>query len=146
MTATAVAEKLGGSRVLRRAITSELELVEAVRAGFPAAALDHLVEELAGAVGSQAAIYEVVGSVRTLQRKRAARLVLSPDESDRLARLARLVVRAEEALGDREKALRWLTRPNRALEGQRPLTLLDSDAGALAVERVLGRIEHGVFS
>jgi putative toxin-antitoxin system antitoxin component (TIGR02293 family) len=63
-----------------------------------------------------------------------------------LARLARLLVRAEEALGDREKAHRWLSTPNRALGGRRPLTLLDNDAGALAVERVLGRIEHGVYS
>jgi putative toxin-antitoxin system antitoxin component (TIGR02293 family) len=56
------------------------------------------------------------------------------------------VVRAEEAFGDEEKARRWLSRPNRAVGGHAPLTLLDSDAGALAVERVLGRIEHGVYS
>jgi len=35
---------------------------------------------------------------------------------------------------------------NRALGGRVPLHLLDSDAGAQAVERVLGRIEHGVYS
>ena len=145
MSASAVARKLGGRKVLRREITSELELVEAVRAGLPASALDHLLGDLQGWVGSQAEVYRVVGSARTLQRKRTARIALSADESDRLARLARLLVRAEEALGDPEKAHRWLLRPNRALGGQRPLTLLDSDAGALAVERTLGRIEHGVF-
>lgn len=144
MTATAVAEKLGGRRVLRREITSELELAEAVRAGLPSAALEHLLDELTPWAGSQAAVYRVVGSARTLQRKRSARLQLSTDESDRLARLARLLVRAEEALGDGERARRWLARPNRALGGQVPLSLLDSDAGALAVERVLGRLEHGV--
>jgi uncharacterized protein (DUF2384 family) len=32
------------------------------------------------------------------------------------------------------------------LGGVRPLQALDSDAGALAVERVLGRIEHGLYS
>lgn len=146
MTAMAVAKKLGGKRVLRREITSELELAEAVRAGLPFQSLDSLLAELAGWAGSQADVYRVVGSARTLQRKRSARTDLSVDESDRLARLARLVVRAEEALGDAEKARHWLTQPNRALGGQRPLTLLDSDAGALAVERVLGRIEHGVYS
>jgi putative toxin-antitoxin system antitoxin component (TIGR02293 family) len=56
------------------------------------------------------------------------------------------MARAEEALGDSEKAHRWLGRENRALGGERPVALLDSDAGARAVERVLGRIEHGVFS
>lgn len=146
MSATAVAKKLGGKRVLRRDITSELELVEAVRAGLPSTALDHLLGELAGWVGSRDEVYRVVGSARTLQRKRTHRLALSADESDRLARLARLLVRAEEALGDPERAHRWLLRENRALGGRRPLTLLDSDAGALMVERVLGRLEHGVAS
>jgi putative toxin-antitoxin system antitoxin component (TIGR02293 family) len=146
MTAMAVAKKLGGRRVLRREITSELELAEAVRAGLPSSALDFVLAELGKSLGSQAEVYRVVGSARTLQRKRSARTDLSADESDRLARLARLVVRAEEALGDAEKAGRWLTQPNRALGGQHPLSLLDSDAGSLAVERVLGRIEHGVYS
>lgn len=39
-----------------------------------------------------------------------------------------------------------MVKPNRALGGERPLALLDSDVGSLAVERVLGRIEHGVYS
>jgi putative toxin-antitoxin system antitoxin component (TIGR02293 family) len=146
MSAAAVAKKLGGKRILRRDVTSELELAEAVRAGLPSTALDHLLDELAAWGASQVEVYRVVGSARTLQRKRTARTALSADESDRLARLARLLVRAEEAIGDDEKAHRWLARPNRALGGQRPLTLLDSDAGALAVEHVLGRIEHGVYS
>ncbi|HEY0970813.1 MAG TPA: antitoxin Xre/MbcA/ParS toxin-binding domain-containing protein [Gemmatimonadales bacterium] len=145
MSATAVAERLGGKRVLGRRITSELELADAVRSGLPSSALDHVLAELTGTVATQAEVYAVVGSARTLQRKRSARLALSVDESDRLARLARMLVRAEEALGDAAKARRWLVSPNRALESERPLTLLDSDAGALAVERVLGRIEHGVY-
>jgi putative toxin-antitoxin system antitoxin component (TIGR02293 family) len=132
--------------VLRRTITSELDLVEAVRAGLPASALDHLLAGLPEGLGSAADIYAVIGSARTLQRKRAAHLALSTDESDRLARLARMIVRAEESIGDAEKAHRWLARPNRALGGRRPVSLLDSDAGALAVERILGRIEHGVYS
>jgi putative toxin-antitoxin system antitoxin component (TIGR02293 family) len=146
MSAMSVARKLGGKRVLRREITSDGELIELVREGLPSSALDHVLQELADTAGSQADVYRVVGSIRTLQRKRTMRSPLSADESDRLARLARLVVRAEEALGDATRAHRWLGKPNRALGGERPLTLLDSDTGALAVERVLGRIEHGVYS
>lgn len=144
MTAAMVAERLGGERVLRRAVASDLDLAAAVRAGLPAAALEHVLAELARADVTQGEVYGVVGNARTLQRRRTARQALSVEESDRLARLARLLARAEEALGGRERALRWLTRANRALGGERPLTLLDSDAGTLAVERVLGRIEHGV--
>jgi uncharacterized protein (DUF2384 family) len=32
------------------------------------------------------------------------------------------------------------------LEGERPLDLLDSEEGILAVETVLGRIEWGIYS
>ena len=141
-----MARKLGGQRVLRENVTSELQLATLVRAGLPAEALDHVMEELSPAVAAQAEIYRVVGSARTLQRKRTAHRPLSADESDRLARLARVVVFAEEALGNVAAAHRWLARPNRALGGAAPINLLDSDAGTLAVSQVLGRIEHGVYS
>ena len=71
---------------------------------------------------------------------------LSPEQSDRLARMVRVAERAEEALGNPEKAARWLRKPNRALKQKRPIELLESDVGARMVERALGRIEHGVYS
>jgi putative toxin-antitoxin system antitoxin component (TIGR02293 family) len=141
MTAATVAAKLGGRRVLKREVRSELDLAALVREGLPVAALEFLARRLMAGE-----IYRLIGSPRTLQRKRAAGTRLSPDESDRLTRVARLIARAEEALGDPATAIHWLRRENRALGGVRPLQALDSDAGALAVERVLGRIEHGVYS
>lgn len=141
-----VAQRLGGRHTFRRDISTERELIHAVRAGLPAAALDYFVAALGAADIPQAAIFDLIGSTRTLQRKRTERRALSAEESDRLVRLARMLVRAEEALGNTDSARRWLTKPNRALGGERPLSLLDSDAGALAVDRELGRIEHGVFS
>ena len=147
MSVEAIAKKLGGKRVFRRELKSEAELIAQVRTGMPASALDSIMVEFAEATGAvQAVIYEVVGKARTLQRKRQYKSVLSSDESDRLTRLARMLVRAEEAIGDQEKAYSWLIKPNRALGGQSPLSLLDNDTGTLSVERVLGRIEHGVYS
>lgn len=141
MTASTVAAKLGGRSILKHQVRSEMELAALVRAGLPVAALNYFVRWI-----TAGELYPLIGSPRTLQRKRAAGGRLSPDESDRLARVARLLARAEEALGGAAKGLYWLRRDNRALGGARPLDLLDSDAGALAVERVLGRIEHGVYS
>jgi len=146
MTTMAVARKLGGRKVLRREITSELELAQAVREGLPSSALDFVLARLGQRLDSQVDVFGVVGNARTLRRKRAEGTRLSARESDRLARLARVMVRAEESLGDEERAMRLLARPNRALGGHRPLTLLDTDAGARAVAQVLGRIEHGVHS
>jgi uncharacterized protein (DUF2384 family) len=163
---SAVAEKLGGDQVFKPPIKTEMEFVRAVEAGLPMSAFDALLSHIDSAAALQREIYSIVGSERTLQRKRAGHraaggktgvrpathgkatptLRLSRAESDRLARLARILVRAEEAFGDSEKAQHWLIEPNRALGGERPLALLGSDAGSGAVERVLGRIEHGVFS
>lgn len=147
MSPRAVAEKLGGKRVLKSEPASDLELAELVREGLPAAALEYFARELGRWQAVTAmALYRLVGSPRTLQRKLAEHGTLSRDESDRLARVARVVARAEEALGEPERAHHWLGRPNRAMAGETPISLLDSDAGARLVERVLGRIEHGVFS
>lgn len=147
MSVDAIARKLGGKRVFRRELKSEADLIAQVRAGMPASALDSIIVDFGETAGViQAVIYDVVGKARTLQRKRQHSAVLSSDESDRLARLARMLVRAEEAIGDKKKAYSWLVKPNRALGGQSPLSLLDNDTGTLSVERVLGRIEHGVYS
>ncbi len=143
MTVEGVAERLGGKRVLKREVRSELQLAQAVREGLSYQAFDHA---LRSSRLEPAEAYDLVGSRRTLMRKRKEGTKLSPAESDRLTRVVRVIARAEEALGDPEKADRWMRRANRALNGARPLDLLDSDAGARMVERVLGRIEHGVYS
>lgn len=140
------ARVLGGRRILRRSVSSEIQLAGMVREGLPSQALDHILAELTPEAATQAEVYGVVGSARTLQRKRTAGTRLSPDESDRLARLARILARAEEVLGAGDKARRWLGTPSFALGGLKPLVLLDSDAGALAVEQLLGQIEHGIIS
>lgn len=133
----------GGANVLDREVRSELDLAEIIHDGLSYRALDHV---LASDDLEPAEAYDLVGSRRTLMRKKKARAKLSTNESDRLARVVRIIARAEEALRDREKARRWLRKPNRALSGRRPIDLLDSDAGTRIVERVLGRIEHGVYS
>jgi putative toxin-antitoxin system antitoxin component (TIGR02293 family) len=141
-----VARKLGGRKTLGRDVNSDNELIAIVREGLPAEALDHVLAELAEGEIPQASVYRLIGSGRTLQRKRSQDLKLSALESDRLARLARMLVRTEEVFGDAERSRRWLMEPNRALGGQLPLELLDSDTGTVAVDRILVRIDHGVFS
>ena len=91
-------------------------------------------------------LYTLVVPRRTFDRRREDKVPLTIDEGDRLLRVIRVVVRAREALGDEGKAHLWLRTPNRALRGEHPLALLVTDIGARMVERVLGRLEHGVAS
>lgn len=142
MTAHGVAERLGGTRILKREVRSDLDLVEIIRGGLPTRALE---EVLRSGLLEPAEIYDLVVPRRTFAHRKEKRQALSPEESDRLTRAVRVAARAEEALGDAERAGRWLRRSNRALEGRRPIDLLESDVGARMVERALGRIEHGVI-
>jgi putative toxin-antitoxin system antitoxin component (TIGR02293 family) len=143
MTALALAEKLGGKKVLKLEVRSELDLAEAIHRGLPTRAVDAV---LASGLLDPQELYELVVPRRTLAHRRERRQRLTPEQSDRLARVVRVMARAEESLGDEAKAARWLRKPNRALAGRRPIDLLESDIGARMVERLLTRIEHGVYS
>jgi putative toxin-antitoxin system antitoxin component (TIGR02293 family) len=67
---------------------------------------------------------------------------LTPVNSERLLRVARVTAKARETFG-REKASIWLERATTALGGQPPMALLATEAGAGAVELLLTRIDHG---
>lgn len=123
-------------------LASPLALVALVRAGVPWELYRGAVSRLG--LNDQAAAGILRIPSRTLARRKGGRL--EPNEGERLVRLVRLAAQATDVLGSREKALRWLETPNRALEGASPLSLLDTDIGTQAAEEVLARIEFGVFS
>ena len=118
-------------------------LVSAVREGIPARRFDAL-KSLLGVATS--ALAEVVGiSPSTLSRRRE-RGALDKDESERVLRIARIALRATGVLDGRENARKWLTEPSRALGGETPLQFADTEPGAREVERLLIRLERGVYS
>ena len=83
---------------------------------------------------------------RTLQRRKVSGR-LEPDESDRLLRLSRVYGKAIELFeGDNRAALQWLQSPLRALGGASPLVMSKTEPGAHEVERLISRLEYGVFS
>lgn len=65
--------------------------------------------------------------------------------SEMLARYIRIHAMAVDIWGE-DKATVWLQRKTRALDGETPLSLLDTEQGARAVEILLGQIEHGIAS
>jgi putative toxin-antitoxin system antitoxin component (TIGR02293 family) len=137
-----VVDVLGGPGVFRgRTTLSAAELRAQVKRGLPYRAFESVRERLGLSVSDAAGVLQL--PPRTLARRRQTRR-LAADESDRLFRLARVAAQAVSVLGSEEKASAWLQRPNRALGGEAPLRLLDTDVGARQIEDVLGRIEHGV--
>ena len=81
----------------------------------------------------------------TLQRRRAAGR-LSPDESDKVMRLSRLLEHATNVFGDIERARAWLKFPQRGLGGAIPLDYAETEVGAREVDDLLGRIEYSVYT
>src|SRR5258707_2869374 len=81
----------------------------------------------------------------TLQRRKAAGR-LSPDESDKVMRLSRLLEHATDVFGDIERARAWLKFPQRGLGGAVPLDYAETEVGAREVDNLLGRIDYGVYS
>lgn len=132
---------LGAGASSRGRDLAELDVVALLRKGLPAAAFRRATVQL-GVPATE--LSRALGLNRRTLLRRTARL--SPAESSRLYRLARIHTRASDVLAGPDAATRWLRRPQRALGGEVPLGLLDTDAGALAVERLLGRIEDAVVT
>jgi len=139
----AVIKELGGKRTLRRTLSSDAQLRDAIREGFPPAVVQALLQASGLTLKELAAALDL--SPRSLQRRRRSGR-LAQYESDRLYRLARIVAIANEYLGDHERATRWLKRPNLALGGIAPVSAMDTELGARQVENVLGRIAYGGVS
>jgi putative toxin-antitoxin system antitoxin component (TIGR02293 family) len=92
---------------------------------------------------SQASLSRLIGvSDATVVRKIKAGGRLSPQESERLARIAAVEAEAEDVFDSKDLARRWMLEPHLAL-GEPPLSLLDTDAGAEEVRKVLASIAYG---
>ena len=135
---------LGGKAAIGSEPATTTEWVARIRSGLPAAsalafkaALGLTNEELAAVLGL---------SAKTAARLDPAKSHLDPVSGDRLVRSARLYAIAAEVLEDGPAAARWLKSPQRALGGAVPLELAQTDVGSRAVEALLGRMEHGVYT
>lgn len=131
---------VGGADVVGGDIGAGMDLVRLVRRGLPVGAVQFVLDS--GRL-SLAELDRIVLPRKTLTNRRKLG-TLTPEQSDRLVRVARVLAAAEETFGSREKAGSWLRRPTMALAGECPLQVLDTDEGARAVETLLGRIAHGI--
>lgn len=133
----------GAAGLLRLRTRTAGGLRDAVRNGLPFSALEAITASLQLTLLEAGPILGI--PLRTIARRKESGQ-LAPEESDRLFRLARTAAQTVDVLGDLERARIWLKTPNRALGGEKPLGLLDTDIGTRQVEEVLMRVNYGVFS
>ena len=117
------------------------DLLASLEEGLSAALLDELRDRLALSPEDMASFLGI--STRILERRRE-KGTLTSSESERLYRIVRLFQKAMEVFETEEEARRWLKRPQMRLGEQVPLEIARLEPGAREVERLLGRIEHGI--
>ena len=149
-TVSAGAQTLGGAggSLFQQLGLSEdsAEQVAGIRRGFPATVIERLVGVLQLPQHSVLRIARIAPATLT-RRRRSPEGRLSPDESDRVYRIAAVFSHAVELFeGDMEAAARWFSEPAKALGGAAPVEQLDTDAGASQVHDLIGRLEYGVYT
>ncbi|MFP3663021.1 MbcA/ParS/Xre antitoxin family protein, partial [Burkholderia sp. SIMBA_043] len=71
---------------------------------------------------------------------------LSPEESDKAIRLARIVAQATATFGDQDKAMAWLRHGLQRFGGRTSLDMSSTEHGARLVEEALTQIDEGYFA
>ena len=136
-----VGEIMGGDRVLGGTVASLLELNAAVERGLPKVALRNVARRVfSDATEQRAMMYRIIPEA-TYKRRRDR---LSPAESERTERMARVIAMAEEVWQDREQTRRFLTTAHPELGGKTPLDAALTELGARQAEEVMARIVYGL--
>jgi len=133
-----VADLLG---VKPKKAESALTLIYSVARGLPVSSLDRLASRVSPE-DARRFTYRVVPKP-TLERRRKERQPLSTEESDRLARIAKVFAFALEVFRDDAKVRRFLDSPHPMLDDKAPLEVaLATGLGADAVVNLLGRAAY----
>ena len=149
---TTVAEILGGEKQLGQKIKNPIDFDAIIKKGMPSRVMHYVKKEFR--LTDEVLALILGTSPRTIARRRktvqdlhtVSKERLSPVESDRLYRFARIVALAEGVFESSEDALEWLKSVQYGLGGAIPFNMLQTDAGAREVEELLIRLEYGVIT
>jgi putative toxin-antitoxin system antitoxin component (TIGR02293 family) len=115
---------------------------DSIRSGLPASALAAAANDVGlSREGLMASLSLPRSSIKRAESEGAR---LSETTSDRLYRVQRVMLRANEVFADVASARRWVTSEALTLGGVVPLSLLDTTPGYEQVLAALARIEFGL--
>jgi putative toxin-antitoxin system antitoxin component (TIGR02293 family) len=135
-----VADVMGGFTILGSRVLSAQDLEAAVLTGLPKRALRlTLARACSSAQLARTMLYRVIPEATYKRRTR-----LTPAESERTERLARVIAMAEFVWDNRNDAREWLTKPHPELENRPPLEAALSELGARRAEELLDRLFYGI--
>ena len=118
-----------------------LDVVRVTRQGLPPELVEVLVEK-----GFARKDIGWIVAPRTLRHRREKQEKLTPEESDRFLRAAKLYALAVEVFGSSDKALQWLQKPRNAFDGHSAMEFMQSETGGEIVEEQLCQLDAGYFA
>ncbi len=124
-----------------RGKTGPFDLADRLEKGLPVSALERLAKVVAP--GDAAFKYRIVPRATLARRKNAGRL--SPAESEKVARVARVWAFAKEVWKTDDATRRFLSRPHMMLRDRPAIdVVLGSEIGAQEVERIIGGLKYSI--
>ncbi|MBA2562091.1 MAG: DUF2384 domain-containing protein [Chitinophagaceae bacterium] len=134
---------LGGNKLLSKAISGDLDLINLSRSGVKKSSLKSLSNYLGISMDKMSSLMHT--SYRNIQRKDDNEL-LDVYKSEQAIEVAQVISKGLEIFGTKENMQQWLHSNIIALGDKKPIDLLDTSFGIRMIYRVLGRLEHGVYS
>lgn len=137
-----MSEVVGFSDISGTSSPTAVAIEKGVEKGLPRYALRHLAEWLADGDAARVSVFERGIVPKTTLDRRGDQL--SPQESERTERIARLSVHARRALGTDTEARDFMTTPHPELDGRTPVEAARTDLGARRTEQILNALEYGL--
>jgi putative toxin-antitoxin system antitoxin component (TIGR02293 family) len=134
---------LGGNKAMKKNIAGDFDLIALSREGIKKSTLKSLAAYLGISMNTMSGLLHT--SHRNIQRKDEDEM-LDTLKTEKVLELAAFAQRGIEVIGSREGFIEWLHSPLVALENKPPVDFLDTSFGIHLVTKILGRLEHGVYS
>ena len=122
-------------------VKNAVDWVSLSRRGLSPEALDRLLEH-----GFSKHELNWIIAPRTLSHRRSRAENLTPEESGRLLRAAKIQALAEVVFGDLELAVQWLSEKRNLFNGLSAKELMQTEQGGRMVEDALGQLDAGYFA
>lgn len=134
---------LGGKQSISQPVSGDFDLIALTREGIRKSSLKSLAAHLGVTMDVMSSLLHT--SYRNMQRKDEDEL-LDTLKTEKVLELAAFAQRGIDVTGSKEAFIEWLHSPLVSLKNKRPLEFLDTTFGIQLLEKLLGRLEQGVYS
>lgn len=138
-----VVELLGGENIVNHSLNTSLDYIETSNRGIQKNALISIQKKINIPLPQMA---KIVGtSQRTLSRIQDDQL-LTPLITENTLQFAQIIAKGMEVFEDELVLHEWLNDSNGAMDGLKPIDIMDTRYGTQLIMDILNRIEWGVYS